>query len=237
MNAAFEGEVNGSKTYLFERADLEQPFDGIVEDLEMDVIPYLPQSIPYVVSGSALLYGFIKNVQGEEPDFNVSDTDIYATERSDYKPLVNSFTCDNHAYYESHSDRNVKFALDGGPTIDFVRFRFGDVMDIVTQHDLSPAGIGVMVDGGDAVSFCVTGEFIHTMKDGNMRLQNGFENVDVVAVARTIDRIFKYKSRGFEPTFDLINKTAKHIYSCDPGELSEHAVDIAEATTTSNESA
>lgn len=237
MNAAFEGEVNGSTVHLFERADLEQPFEAIVEDLEVDVIPHLPQFIPYVVSGSALLYGFIKNVKNEEPGFNVSDTDVYATERSDYKPLVNSFTCDNHAYYESHSGRNVKFALDDGPTIDFVRFRFGDVMEIVTRHDLSPAGIGVMVKDGEPTSLCVTSEFIQTMNDGKMRLQNGFENVDVVAVARTIDRIFKYKSRGFEPTFDLIDKTARYIYSCDPGELSEHAVDIAEVTTTSNESA
>lgn len=220
--------ANGSEIYFSETADLEEPFDQIVADLNRGVARDLPDKT-YVVSGSAVLRLFIRHVRGETPEFEKTDTDVYAESADKYRDLVTAFTRETDAVYKDHSSRSVTLRLDE-EDYDFVCWRYGGLFDIISTHDLSTCGIGVAVNDGSARLLAITKEFVRTMSDGRLRAQNDFKESDPVSMARTIDRMFKYKSRGFHPTFELLNDIAQRIYSRDPDD-----VGVSDAPTVAEE--
>lgn len=210
MKDAFTKSRNGSTVYWFGRDTWRDDFADVVRVVERTVGEALPDK-NYVVSGSALLRLFILHVKDKNPGFDTSDVDVYARSEKAFDDLVQAITRETDAVYEDHSARSITFSLDG-TEYDFVSWRSGSVFEIITAHDVSASGIGLSFENGEAEFFAVTEEFVRTMKDGQLRLQNGFETSDPVSTARTIDRVFKYKKRGFRPTMNLLNAIAKHIY-------------------------
>lgn len=185
----------------------------------------------YVLSGSFVLHRFMSIVLERDPEFEPSDVDVFGDSYQRIKMLLKSFTAkDLPTVYAGHSDRDIKFEVpEVELSFDFVTRRFGTAKDIASGHDLSPCAIAVNVNGGEPASIAFTREFEKTLTDSKMRMQKHPKNRDAVSAAHTIDRVFKYKSRGFEPTFELLQSLAAYIYSSGNEQLAE---DIKNVTDT-----
>jgi len=194
-------------------------FGEFKQAVEGEVASKLTAGFSYVISGSYILHAFQKHVQGKsdaEIGFEPEDVDVYACNSAGYEPMIRSFSRMPDSVYLKHSMMSVTFSHpEVGVDVDFVKARSGSGAKIVSGHDLSPVAVAVKSKvGSSGISTLVYSQkFIRAVNDSVMEIQS-LERArnNAGSFARTIDRVFKYRSRGFEPSLATVCKLVNAIY-------------------------
>jgi hypothetical protein len=233
MNLAEKGTlIPVGRSSLRKVQNLEE-FQDFKEAMESEVVSTLPADFSYTISGSYVLHMFMKHVQGKcdaEIGFTPEDVDVYARNSSGYEAMVRSFSRMPDSVYLKHSMMSVTFShSEINLDVDFVKARSGSGSKIVSKHDLSPIAVAVeSLSGSNEVSNLTYSErFVRAVTEGVLEIQS-LEKArkEVGSFARTIDRVFKYRSRGFEPSLATVCNLVNAIYGQENGELSDLAKEI-----------
>lgn len=187
-------------------------------DAISDAIAPLPTHGPggapirYTVSGSWAFCAWMRHCVDKDPGFDPSDIDLYFESAGDREDFLMRVTEMPESCVAGANQRSVRI-MRGSAIVDVVHARHDTCAEIALQHDLSTAGVGLLIQGGTYKSGVFTRECKRTSEDGKLRVQSDRVIENARDVASTVKRAQKYADRGYPPTAEACLDMLASVYT------------------------